>query len=171
MTVVAYLAELCRLYVSITLAAAALGKATDVPMFGATIRQLSGFPSRMANLVACFVIGIEAAISASLLLGGDWARFGMAAAVVLISIFSAVIVRALAKGERVTCNCFGSRGQRMSVHDLARNGFLVAAGGFYLLKEPGSLTLAAAGSLSGIALILFLISSHLREISSLIRST
>lgn len=166
-----YFAELCRLYVLVTLAVAVAGKAVGFGPFRVSIAELFGLSRGIARYVAYPVIGTEALIAALLLAGGNWAWVGMASALMLFLAFTAVILVVLMQRRAVRCNCFGGRGHRISVYDLLRNGSLIAAAGCYIRcwapamsPEP-----TAFAPLLGIALILFLISAYLRDILSLSR--
>ena len=93
----------------------------------------------------------------------------MAAAVALFVVFTLAILVALIQRRAVSCNCFGGRGHLISAWDLARNATLIAACGAYLGNVPvaHSLDMAAWLLLSGIAVILFLVSTSLDEIARL----
>ena len=167
-----YVAELCRLYVLVTLAVASVSKALATGPFVASTANLLGLRRRMARYVALAVIAVEGAIAALLLSSGDLARAGMAAALLLFLAFSTVLGVALVRRRTVHCNCFGGPGHKISVHDLVRNAALIAAGGWYLGNRPPAMLLGPAEFfllLAG-ALILFLVSAHLREIQGLATS-
>lgn len=167
-----YLSELCRLYVFVTLAIAVLGKSLATGPFVASTADLLGVTRRSARFVAIPVIWAEAVIATLLLLGGDPARAGMAAALLLFLAFTTTLALALARRQTVRCNCFGGRGHNVSIHDLVRNATLIAAAAGYLSNrqstvrpEAAELALLLAG-----ALILLLVFAHLREIQALAKS-
>lgn len=166
----AHIAELCRLFVFVTLAAAAVGKTIDIGPFVAATAELLGLSRSIARYVAYTIVGAEASVAVLLLAGGSLARIGMPAAILLFLTFTAVVAVALVRRRAVHCNCFGGRGHTISVHDLLRNGILIAAGGCFLLYSvPGTPPVPTASLLLlGIALILFLISAHLRDILSIL---
>ena len=166
------LAELCRLYVLVTLAVAAVSKALATGPFIASTANLLGLTRSMARYVAVAVIAAEGAIAALLASNGDFAQAGMAAALLLFLAFTTVLGLALVRRRTVHCNCFGGPGHKVSVHDLVRNATLIAAGGWYLGAGPTEMLLGPADFLLLLAgaLILFLISAHLREIQALATS-
>ncbi len=165
-----HLAELCRLYVLVTLIAAVAGKSFGMGLFQAAVAELLGVGRTIARGLACAVIAAEAAVAALLLAGGHWARLGAAAACLLFLAFTAIIAAALARRQAVHCNCFGGHGRRLSPLDLVRNATLIAAAGYALLAPAAAATAAPAlALLLGLALILFLISAHLADIAALVR--
>jgi hypothetical protein len=168
-----YLSELCRFYVFATLAIAALGKSVATGPFVASTADLLGLSRRTARFVALSVIAAEAVIAILLLLGGDPARAGMAAALLLFLAFTSALAAALLQRRTVRCNCFGARGHTVSIHDLVRNSTLIAAAAGYLANRPPAVRPDAAefALLLACALILLLVFAHLREIQALVRST
>jgi hypothetical protein len=167
-----YLAELGRLYVAVTLAVAAVGKGLALGPFVASTANLLGLTRTPAHFVAVAVIAAEGAIAVLLLLGGYLSQIGMAAALLLFLAFTGVLAAALVRRRTVHCNCFGGRGHKVSGYDLLRNATLIVAGGWYLGNQPLSVVLGPSDHalLLGCALILFLVSAHLREIRSLTMS-
>lgn len=166
-----YISEACRLYIVLVLAASVAGKATGLEAFRETIGELFAVPPGWTRAVALGVIGAEGLIALSLLAGDDWARLGMAAALALFAVFSSVLLAALVQRRAVSCNCFGGRNHPISAFDLVRNAMLIGACGAYLLAAPaaGGLGAAAYLLLSGVAVILFLISTKLDDIAPLLR--
>lgn len=166
-----YVSEACRLYVLFVLLAAVAGKAAAMGDFRETVAELFHLPERGARGAAFGVVGAEGLIALALAAGGHWARTGMAAAMALFMVFGAVILGALVQRRAIICNCFGGRGHVISIHDLLRNLALVAACSFWLLSVPAGASLDPVAwlLLSGIALIAFLVSTHLNEIASLSR--
>jgi peroxiredoxin len=95
-------------------------------------RALVGFgaPERLARPLGCLVVGAELAVAVALL----WGRArvaGALGAVVLVSVFSAVVVVTVATGRRAECHCFGrlSAG-RVGWPSVARNALLGALAGY-----------------------------------------
>lgn len=166
-----YIAEACRLYILLVLAASVAGKATALEGFRKTIGELFPVPWTWTRAAAFGVIGAEALIALALLAGGAWARLGMAAAFALFAVFTVVILAALVQRRAVSCNCFGGRGHLISAYDLARNAALIGACGTYLLGAPtaGGLGMGVYLLLFGVAIILFLISTNLDDIALLLR--
>lgn len=163
----AYAAAACRLYVLILLVAAIAGKAAALDDFRFTLAELFRLPDRAAGGAALTVVGAEAAIAAGLVLAP---RPAMAAALALFALFWLVILFALMRRRPIVCNCFGGRARPISGLDLVRNGALVAVCAFFLLAPPATAIAPAAWLLlTGVALILFLVSTGLDEIAQLAR--
>ena len=167
-----YVAEACRLYILLVLIAAAAGKLAAMADLRDTIAALIPLPAPFVRAVAVAIVGAEALAALLLAAGGSWSRTGMAAALMLFILFTAAILVALVQGRTVQCRCFGGRGHAISVHDVARNGVLMAACGLYLRSGAPGAPIEAIGwlLLFGIALILFLITTNLDEITWLARS-
>jgi len=92
-------------------------------------------PRRLATPAAVAVPMVELGVSAALI-AAPTARAGASAAVALLTIFSAAIVRALRLGSTPDCNCFGGltqtqvgRGTLIRNAGLAAAAVLVIAGG------------------------------------------
>lgn len=159
-----YLAEACRLYVLVVLAAAAAGKAKAVDEFRDTVAALTELPERGAGAAARVVILAEAAVLALAVVAP---RFGVAAAMALFALFWVTILIALVRGQAVVCNCFGGGAKPISRLDLVRNLAMVGACAVFLLSPPaGSLDPYAWALLLGVAVIAFLVSTNLDEIAA-----
>jgi hypothetical protein len=166
-----YLAEVCRLYVLLLLAAAAIGKAREREAFSAAVGALLYLGRGSSRAVANAVIAAEIAIALLLAGGESWAYWGSVAAIMMFGLFTMVLARAIAQGRAIACNCFGSSGHVISAYDLGRNAVLIAACGFYLFQAPTAreVDLAIWSVLTGIALIAVTISINLDEIAALVR--
>jgi hypothetical protein len=162
-----YVAEACRLHILLVLFAAVAGKLTAMSDFRDTIP----LPFPGVHAVAVGVAGAEATAAVLLAAGASWARAGMAAALILFILFTGAILFALVQGRTVQCRCFGGRGHAISIHDVARNLMLMAACGVYLRYGAPGVPIDAAGwmLLSGIAVILLLITLNFDEIAMLAR--
>jgi len=166
-----YVPELCRIYVLMLLAAAAVGKAAGLSAFEGALENLIGLGARSARAVALLVIGTEAGLALLLLAGGRWAAAGMAGALLLLASFTAFVAVALARGAKVGCNCFGGAARPISGYDVARNLIALGAGALYLARGTGRPGLAPGElALLGLcALILLLVTTSLGEIAELAR--
>lgn len=89
-------------------------------------------PKAMARVVPTVELGLAVLLVAA-------PEAGALASLVLLALFSALLVRALATGLEVGCNCFGSAStEPVSIRDLARNGLLAGlALAAFLLSRPG----------------------------------
>lgn len=167
-----YISEASRLYVLIALLLAAWGKTIG---FGKFRKELiDSFPSlsNVSALVALLIVAAEWLIAALLLSGGAASRAGLAAALALFSVFTAVISVSLVQERAMVCSCFGSSSHRISAHDLVRNVLFMGAAGFSLMHPPidGSIDGISRTSLAGVALIIFLLSTSMQDVALLLRA-
>lgn len=116
-----------------------------------------GIPGRAAPGVAAATPVVEVvAAGCVLFVDGAWPA---ALALALFAAFTAVVVRALARGARVPCRCFGSLGRRpVSALTAARNAYFLALAAVALAAggtgaEPSWVALGALLAVS-LALIL-----------------
>jgi peroxiredoxin/uncharacterized membrane protein YphA (DoxX/SURF4 family) len=100
-----------------------------------------GVPSRAAGVVGVALPLCELAVAAALLFAGS-ARWAAVAATVLLLAFAAAIVRAIARGERPDCHCFGQLHSTPAGYSaLGRNLLLAGTAGFVAVAgwhEPGA---------------------------------
>ena len=89
-----------------------------------TATDFAGLGLRAAPVLAVVVAVVELAAAALLL----WRpQVGGAVALALLAVFTAVIVRALARGVQTGCGCFGSRRpSALGPADVVRNALLAA---------------------------------------------
>jgi thiol-disulfide isomerase/thioredoxin/uncharacterized membrane protein YphA (DoxX/SURF4 family) len=109
------------------------------------------------------------------------ARWGAAAAVILLLIFCGGIAYALSQGRAPDCNCFGVvSSEQITGRTLARNGGLIVVAGLAVWKAPGSslthwtqnasaANLVAALAILGLALAMVLV-AHTRQMLLGVRS-
>jgi hypothetical protein len=115
-------AYLSALVLAATFAWAAVAKLADRPRTAAGFAAL-GLPRPAVAAVAVPVV--ELALAAALVVAP--APAAVVAGALLVG-FTLVLARALARGVRVGCGCFGaSRKERVSPADLVRNAMLLAA--------------------------------------------
>lgn len=166
-----YVAEVCRLYVFLLLAAAVVGKARQIAVFEMAVAELLQIGPSAGRVTVYAVLAAEAVTALLLLAGGSWAYWGSIAAIVLFCLFTAVLATALAQGRAIACNCFGGSEHVISAYDLVRNAILIAACGYYLAQAPiaNEVCLAIWLVLTGVALIAVIISSNLDAIAVLAR--
>lgn len=85
-----------------------------------------GVPERHGRAVAGVLPVVELAVAA-LLLVPDTARVGAAGAIVLLGAFTVAVARALSRGARPACHCFGQMSDEpIGPSTLVRNGVLLA---------------------------------------------
>ena len=165
-----HIAQIARLFVLVTLLVAAWGKSTNFRRFRDSLARSFPLPGNTTVLAALAVITAEWLIVGLIALGGAMSRVGLVAGFVVLSLFTVVIAGALARGQAIVCNCFGPSTQPISVHDLVRNALLLAACGFAFVTHPGDPGISRGSSIAliGVAVILFLITTSLRDIHVLL---
>ena len=120
-----------RVCLAIVFAVAAVAKLADRANTRRAVEDF-GVPARAAPAVAVVLPVAELAVAVLLLVPGT-ARWGALGAVVLLLAFTAVVAAALARGNRVDCNCFGQLGARpVGPATLARNGALLVVAALVL---------------------------------------
>jgi peroxiredoxin len=116
---------LARLVLAVVLGAAGVAKLRDR---GATAEALAAFgaPGRSLTTLA-LVLPIAELLIAGALLPRRAAWWGALAALALLAAFTAAVARALARGQRPDCRCFGQLGSSpIGAWTLVRNGALLA---------------------------------------------
>ncbi len=160
-------------------ALAALGKLADLDGSRAAVAEF-GVPARFAPALGVALPLIEIAIAAALL-PASIARYGAAAATVLLAAFAAAIARSIARGEAPDCHCFGVlHSEPAGGRTLARDVVLLGLAGFVLVagwSDPGPSATAwlghlgdtAAVALTGGVLILALAAATAAAVLTLLR--
>ncbi len=164
--------EICRLYVLIALLFAAWGKTIGFAAFRRSLAESFPALARVDAAVALAIVSAEWSIALLMLIVGASSRVGSVAALVLLSLFTAVIGTALASGRAIVCSCFGASGHRIGRVDVVRNLTLIIAAAVAVVGPAGEdawlpiqqLTLA------GMATILVLASVWLRDLGWLLRA-
>ncbi|MFL5869732.1 MAG: peroxiredoxin family protein [Solirubrobacterales bacterium] len=136
-----------RLVLAGVFAAAAVAKLADP---AATATSLSNFrvPRALVRLGTYALPLAELAIACALVPGSTAAWAAIAAAALLAG-FSSAIVRILARGERVDCNCIGAvHIGPVSGWTLARDSALFGLAAFVAIAGPGDAGLSVAESIT-----------------------
>ncbi len=137
----------CACALALLLVLAAVPKALH-PADTSTGFAALGVPA--AAVLARVVPGVEVAVAWALIV---WPRVGGVAALILLVTFSLFLARAVRRGVRAPCNCFGqTTGDPISAVDLLRNAVLAALAAAALLTNAPAdrtwtSTLAIAGGL------------------------
>jgi uncharacterized membrane protein YphA (DoxX/SURF4 family) len=120
---------LARLFLAAILAAAGVGKLLDRAGSRAAVTAF-GVPEAFADEAAVTLPVLEL-VAAVALLPSATALWGGVLATALMVAFSAVVARALLRGEQPDCHCFGQlHSEPISRSTLARNLSLIALSGF-----------------------------------------
>jgi Methylamine utilisation protein MauE len=140
-----------RLALAGVFAVAALGKLARPAATAESLAEF-GVPPRLRRPGALVLPAVELAVAAFLVLGPT-ARWGAAAALALLLVFSAAVGRSLRRGERPDCNCFGAVGSTpVGPRTLLRNAGLGSAAALVLVAGPG----ASLASIDGTAVLVVL---------------
>ncbi|WP_167087555.1 MauE/DoxX family redox-associated membrane protein [Massilia frigida] len=133
-----YLAEIIRFFTAFLLACAALGKLRTLAAFADNLVDSFGLPRPAATMLAPAVVAAEALLAALILAGGGTGRAGMAGALVLFVLVTALVgYRYVVEGS-VKCSCFGESERPVSGFDLLRNGLIIASIGVCLAFSGGA---------------------------------
>ena len=125
-----------RIALASVFAVAAVSKALD-PAETRRAAQDFGLRPSLAS-VTVFVLPLVELTVATCLLAQPAVRFGAIAAVVLLLIFGAAIIRLMLRGETVACNCFGQLQSSMTGRrTLIRNLALAVAAAVVWIEGPG----------------------------------
>lgn len=133
-----YLALCLIMLITGTFAISAVSKLHSRPAFAgfaAAVREMTGMPVRTARAVAACVAVLEIAIAVMSALPGT-GRAGLATAVLLLAMFTALLLRTVTSGRRVPCNCFGASSTPASVRHIVRNLMLIVAAATGLVLGP-----------------------------------
>jgi len=139
----AYLAVSCRVLLALVFVVSVTSKVysrRSFAAFGQSARRLGTLRPGLVRPVAIAVIAAELAV-VGLLASPPAAAgaAGFAGAGLLLTVYCAAIIRALGRGERVPCRCFGPSGELRWRH-VARNVGLVGVAllGLVSVAAPGS---------------------------------
>lgn len=171
-----YLAEACRWFVLIALLVAAIGKSLHVQPFRDSLRDVFPGFGRAGTLVcAVAILAGEWLAGLLILAGGEASRIGLLLALALFAALTVAVGTVLARGLSIRCNCFGASRQRITGLELVRN-FLFIAATAVALPGAGAREGALGGlpwpvvlSMIAVALSVFLLSLHLRDLAQLLR--
>jgi uncharacterized membrane protein YphA (DoxX/SURF4 family) len=140
-----------RLGLAAVFAVAALGKLARPAATAESLAEF-GVPPRLRRPGALALPAVELAVAFFLVLGPT-ARWGAAAALALLLVFSAAVGRSLRRGERPDCNCFGAVGSSpVGPRTLLRNATLALVAGLVVAAGPG----ASLASLDGTTVLAML---------------
>ncbi|MET8911333.1 MauE/DoxX family redox-associated membrane protein [Micromonospora sp. NPDC004551] len=151
-----------RLLLALVFLTAVIGKLRTRAGFAGFVTSVVqfGVPRRWAGPVARLAVAAEAAVVLLLALPGT-VPAGLLLAAGLLGVLTAAIARALRRGARPACRCFGAGDAPIGARHVARNLALVAAALLGLLAGtvggpapgPGGLLLAAGLALPLAALV------------------
>ena len=139
-----------RMVLAAVLLAAALGKLSDLAGARRALTDF-GVPPGIARVAGPVLPAAELAVAVGLVVPGA-ARWAALAAAGLLLVFCAGIGRALVRGDRPDCHCFGRAHSRpVGLGTLARGALLVALAAFVAVAgwdDPGASPTAWADGLT-----------------------
>jgi uncharacterized membrane protein YphA (DoxX/SURF4 family)/thiol-disulfide isomerase/thioredoxin len=146
-----------RCALGIVFLVAATGKLLDLEGSRRALEEF-GLPARAARLGGAVLPVLELAVAVALLIRPS-ARWGAAAALLLLLAFVAGVGRAMARGEAPDCHCFGQiHSEPAGPGTLVRNAVLAAAAALVLIAGPGPSVNGGLGSLHGAEIALVAVS-------------
>lgn len=119
---------IARSGIALVFASAAISKLRDRASFRAfrySLERLS-LPGPLKGSAAAGLVASSEAVVPVLLAFAPTTVAGYALGIILLCAFSVAIGRAVARGDTVSCRCFGADGAVLSATHLARNGILIA---------------------------------------------
>lgn len=151
-----YVQLACRTLVGLVFLAALVGKLRSRTSYrefvAATGRLAPGWLSRRIRVGALGASSVAAEVAVvGLLVVPATVRWGFVLAGVLALVFGVAIVAALMRGERGSCNCFGSSSRPLGAGQLVRNALLITAAGVGL---AGALFATGPIEVAGVAVAL-----------------
>lgn len=167
-----YVLLFCRWSIGITFLASAAGKARDLAGFRQAVTDLHALPARLARPAAIGTVAAESLVAFGMLVGAVALLAGFVLGAVLLLLFTVVLVMALRRDARVSCNCFGVSERPISWYDVGRNAVLVACCVAGLVSypiadgRPAASVVVLLGLMAG---CFFLIVTALEDIVELLR--
>jgi len=116
-----YVISFCRVAIGIIFLVAFTGKVSHINTFAHTVARFDMLPSRYIGAATLLFLSSEALIVMAMLIAGPLLPSGFALAIVLLTIFTLALRRALARSLQASCNCFGDTDKTISRYDVWRN--------------------------------------------------
>lgn len=142
--------------------------------FTAATARLTGARAARARRFAVAVVAAEIAIVLALAVPA-LVLWGFAASIGLLAVFTAAIVRALRRGQRAPCRCFGASNSPLGTRHVARNAVLVAFGGLGIaagtIGDTSSLDVGLACVVAFAALVGVALTARLDDLIGLFTTT
>ncbi len=142
--------------------------------FTVATARLTGARAARARQLAAAAVAAEIAIVLALIVPA-LVLWGFAASIGLLAVLTATIVRALRRGQRAPCRCFGASNSPLGAQHVARNAALAVFGvlGVTAGMSGGasSLDLGLAGVIAFAALIGVALTVRLDDLIGLFRTT
>lgn len=125
--IAAWIDQAIRIGVAGLLAYAAASKAADLAAFRRSLEGFIGVGGTVANVLAPTLVGAEIGLALALVFAPESRVEALVAALFAFAAFTLLLVRAYAGSDAVRCGCFGEGERPVSVHDIVRNGVILAA--------------------------------------------
>ncbi|WP_083983445.1 MauE/DoxX family redox-associated membrane protein [Actinomadura hibisca] len=169
-----YVSFACRLTLAAVMVLAAVAKLRSPGAFAASLKDFDFIPARLRRPLAVLVSAVELVV-ALLLAVPATVTAGFLVAALFCCALTAVPVLVVARGQQVTCACFGASETPMGGWHIARNATLLAAA---VLGSAVALTVGdgVPGEMAGIVLavvsagVLTALTVFVDDIAALFRS-
>jgi hypothetical protein len=146
-----------RAVIALVLVTSAVAKIWTLPRVPTRRPELGGYVVVTVAVAASLPV-VELAVAALVLfVDGQWP---VVLAALLFAVFTVVLARRLAAGDRRPCNCFGQGTRAVSSASIVRNGWflalaVVASGADSVGDAPhGTVTIAVGVVLAGVSAVL-----------------
>lgn len=167
MTLPGFVAEILRYFVGLMMLTAAVAKLRAFDGFRINLSASFGIDSAYSRLLAPAVVLAELAVAA-LVLGGA-VHIGLWSALLMFSLFTALLAYKFLTQGVVRCGCFGEAERTLSGLDLLRNVLVIAAIGAGLaLGHPASVLPHIAILAVALATIACVVAVHFHEMITLL---
>jgi len=147
---VAYLYLACTTMLVIVFLSAVVGKLRRFSAFLRVVRDLA--PAGAFFRALGVLVVLAECLAVVLLVVPQSAPLGLVAAVALLGVFTVGIQRAIARGSRTACACFGVSSTMIGRHHLIRNAALIAVAATGLVAHSQTAALAQWANPAGAAL-------------------
>ena len=164
-----YAAEVIRYGIGFLLFFAALGKLKTLDQFKHNLTESFGLSRKLRQALAPTIIFSELLISFLVFINNPITYLAMGAALLMFLLFTGVVAYQYVKEGIVKCSCFGEAERSVSPFDLLRNGLLIAAIAYYLLRADSStLALPLHVLAAALGLIVSIIAIEFHAIATLL---
>ncbi len=146
-----------RCLLAVVFLVAAIGKLLDLAGSRRALEEF-GVPAPAARIGGVALPIVELAVAIALVFRPS-ARWGAAAALLLLIVFAGGVARAMSRGQAPDCHCFGQiHSEPAGPSTLIRNAVLAAGAAALVVAGPGPSLDGALGSLHGAAIALVVVS-------------
>ncbi|GHO90063.1 hypothetical protein KSF_001110 [Reticulibacter mediterranei] len=125
MYIAMFFSAFCRCATGVVFLISFGSKVRDIAQFQRSIVAFRLLSRKLSNTAAILFLGGELAVVLLLLGGGELLLPGFMLALLLLIIFSIALASVIVRKLHISCNCFGSSDQQVTVVDVWRNVGLI----------------------------------------------